>query len=100
MIYSKKQFKIIYVSKFEILLDFKIEIISFRLKAVEIWSEYISYSIGEMCQENGVDKIRSLCERACSLPGFEYSKGNFIWGAYRDFERAILSGYQVNKIDT
>ena len=62
---------------------------------MEIWSEYISYSIGEMCEENGVKRIRALCERACSLAGLDYSKGHFIWGCYRDFERAILSGYQV-----
>lgn len=66
-----------------------------RFEAVPIWLEYIQFSIGGMGEENGIENIRSICEKACSFAGLHVTKGYLLWEAYREFETAILAGYQV-----
>lgn len=66
--------------------------------AVEIWLEFIHFSIGGMGETNGIENVRSVCERAISLAGLHVTKGHILWEAYREFESAILSGYQVTYI--
>lgn len=61
-----------------------------------IWLEYIQFSIGEMGKPNGIEKIRSVCERAISFTGLHVTKGYTLWEAYREFESAILSGLQAS----
>ena len=63
--------------------------------SVEIYLEYIQFSIGDMGKPNGLEAVRGLCERALELAGLDVSKGYALWEAYREFECAILSGLQV-----
>lgn len=62
---------------------------------MDIWFEYIQFTITGMGEANGIEKVREICERAVSLAGLHVNKGHFLWGAYRDFEFALLAGYQV-----
>ncbi len=65
--------------------------------SVEIYLEYIQFSIGDMGKPNGLEAVRGLCEKAVELAGLDVSKGYALWEAYREFESAILSGLQVSK---
>jgi hypothetical protein len=65
------------------------------LKAVGLWLEYIQFSIGGMGDENGIENIRLICEKAIAFAGLHVSKGYALWEAYREFETALLAGYQV-----
>lgn len=81
-----------------LIVFFKSNILNFmiiRFEAVPIWLEYIQFSIGGMGEENGIENIRSICEKACSFAGLHVTKGYLLWEAYREFETAILAGYQV-----
>ena len=70
-------------------------IIIFIYIAVDIWLEYIQFSIGGMNETDGINNVRSICERAIQFAGLHITKGNILWEAYREFETALLSGYQV-----
>lgn len=61
----------------------------------EIWLEYAQYSIGGMGSPGGMDKVRSVFERALTAVGLHMTKGATVWEAYREFENAILSTVQV-----
>lgn len=61
----------------------------------EIWLEYAQYSIGGIGQEGGIEKVRSIFERALTAVGLHVTKGTAIWEAYREFENAILETVQV-----
>ncbi|KAA0716719.1 Squamous cell carcinoma antigen recognized by T-cells 3 [Triplophysa tibetana] len=60
----------------------------------EIWLEYVQYSIGGMGAEGGIERVRSIFERALTAVGLHMIKGTSIWEAYREFEIAILSTVQ------
>ncbi len=60
-----------------------------------MWVEYIQFSIGSLNEPNGLDKIRSICERSVSSGGHHVKKGSILWEAYREFECAILAGLKV-----
>uniref|UniRef100_UPI0037E95751 squamous cell carcinoma antigen recognized by T-cells 3 isoform X2 n=1 Tax=Semicossyphus pulcher TaxID=241346 RepID=UPI0037E95751 len=60
----------------------------------EIWLEYAQYSIGGMGSQGGIDKVRSIFERAVTAVGLHMTKGQTVWEAYREFENAILSTVQ------
>ncbi len=64
-------------------------------KAIDLWLEYIQFSIGGLNEPNGLDKIRSICERAVTNGGYHVKKGSILWEAYREFECAILAGLKV-----
>ncbi|XP_048198720.1 squamous cell carcinoma antigen recognized by T-cells 3 isoform X1 [Perognathus longimembris pacificus] len=55
-----------------------------------IWLEYGQYSVGGIGQKGGLDKVRSVFERALSSVGLHMTKGLAIWEAYREFESAIV----------
>uniref|UniRef100_A0A667ZV56 Spliceosome associated factor 3, U4/U6 recycling protein n=1 Tax=Myripristis murdjan TaxID=586833 RepID=A0A667ZV56_9TELE len=57
----------------------------------DIWLEYAQYSIGGMGSPGGVDKVRSIFERALTAVGLHMTKGETVWEAYREFENAMLS---------
>uniref|UniRef100_A0A665UR30 RRM domain-containing protein n=1 Tax=Echeneis naucrates TaxID=173247 RepID=A0A665UR30_ECHNA len=57
----------------------------------DIWLEYAQYSIGGMGSPGGIDKVRSIFERAVTAVGLHMTKGQTVWEAYREFENAILS---------
>lgn len=63
----------------------------------EIWLEYAQYSIGGIGQEGGIEKVRSIFERALTAVGLHVTKGTALWEAYREFENAILETAQVKK---
>ncbi|XP_053727299.1 squamous cell carcinoma antigen recognized by T-cells 3 [Synchiropus splendidus] len=60
----------------------------------EIWLEYAQYSIGGMGSPGGIEKVRSIFERAVTAVGLHMTKGHTVWEAYREFEDAILSTVQ------
>ncbi|KAM5200110.1 squamous cell carcinoma antigen recognized by T-cells 3 isoform 1-T1 [Hipposideros larvatus] len=55
-----------------------------------IWLEYGQYSVGGIGQKGGLEKVRSVFERALSSVGLHMTKGLPIWEAYREFESAIV----------
>lgn len=61
----------------------------------EIWLEYVQYSIGGMGAQGGIERVRSIFERALTAVGVHVTKGASIWEAYREFEIVILSTVQV-----
>lgn len=65
------------------------------LSGPEIWLEYAQYSIGGIGQEGGIEKVRSIFERALTAVGLHVTKGAAIWEAFREFENAILETVQV-----
>ncbi|OWF39137.1 squamous cell carcinoma antigen recognized by T-cells 3-like [Mizuhopecten yessoensis] len=60
--------------------------------SVQIWLEYVQYSIGGMGLKGGVDRIRAVAERALTAAGLHVTRGAYLWEAYREFENAILAG--------
>ncbi|XP_041642830.1 squamous cell carcinoma antigen recognized by T-cells 3 [Cheilinus undulatus] len=60
----------------------------------DIWLEYAQYSIGGMGSPGGIDRVRSIFERAVTAVGLHMTKGQAVWEAYREFENAILSTVQ------
>ncbi|NXX75168.1 SART3 protein, partial [Urocolius indicus] len=60
----------------------------------EIWLEYAQYSIGGIGQEGGIERVRSIFERALTAVGLHVTKGTALWEAYREFENAILETAQ------
>ncbi|TWW60408.1 squamous cell carcinoma antigen recognized by T-cells 3 [Takifugu flavidus] len=60
----------------------------------DIWLEYAQYSIGGMGLPGGIDKVRSIFERAVTAVGLHMTKGQMVWEAYREFENAIFSTLQ------
>uniref|UniRef100_A0A674MDT1 Spliceosome associated factor 3, U4/U6 recycling protein n=1 Tax=Takifugu rubripes TaxID=31033 RepID=A0A674MDT1_TAKRU len=61
----------------------------------DIWLEYAQYSIGGMGLPGGIDKVRSIFERAVTAVGLHMTKGQMVWEAYREFENAIFSTLQL-----
>lgn len=64
----------------------------------DIWLEYTQYSIGGMASPGGIDRVRSIFERAVTAVGLHMTKGQIVWEAFREFENAILSTLQVGRI--
>uniref|UniRef100_A0A8C2E8H9 Spliceosome associated factor 3, U4/U6 recycling protein n=1 Tax=Cyprinus carpio TaxID=7962 RepID=A0A8C2E8H9_CYPCA len=60
----------------------------------EIWLEYVQYSIGGMGAQGGIERVRSIFERALTAVGLHMTKGASIWEAYREFEIVILAPSQ------
>ncbi|XP_060048957.1 squamous cell carcinoma antigen recognized by T-cells 3 isoform X2 [Erinaceus europaeus] len=56
----------------------------------DIWLEYGQYSVGGIGQKGGLEKVRSVFERALSSVGLHMTKGLAIWEAYREFESAVV----------
>lgn len=67
----------------------------FSISGPDIWLEYAQYSIGGMGLSGGIDKVRSIFERAMTAVGLHVTKGQMVWEAYREFENAIFSTLQV-----
>lgn len=71
-----------------------IELFSFL--GPNIWLEYGQYSVGGIGQKGGLDRVRSVFERALSSVGLHMTKGLAIWEAYREFENAIVEAARVS----
>ena len=63
-----------------------------------IWLEYGQYSVGGIGQKGGLEKVRSVFERALSSVGLHITKGLAIWEAYREFESAIVEAARVSAL--
>lgn len=63
-----------------------------------IWLEYGQYSVGGIGQKGGLEKVRSVFERALSSVGLHMTKGLAIWEAYREFESAIVEAARVSAL--
>ncbi|XP_008140723.2 squamous cell carcinoma antigen recognized by T-cells 3 [Eptesicus fuscus] len=63
-----------------------------------IWLEYGQYSVGGIGQKGGLDKVRSVFERALSSVGLHMTKGLALWEAYREFENAIVEAARLEKV--
>lgn len=62
--------------------------------SVEVWLEYLQFSIGAMGSDQDKDPkktIRQLFERALTAVGLHVTKGAIIWEAYREFENILVS---------
>ncbi|KAK0162802.1 hypothetical protein PV327_006548 [Microctonus hyperodae] len=60
--------------------------------SVEIWLEYVQFSIGLMANsDNATNTIRNLFERALTSVGLHVTKGAIIWEAFREFENILVS---------
>ncbi|KAJ3603768.1 hypothetical protein NHX12_028509 [Muraenolepis orangiensis] len=60
----------------------------------DVWLEYAQYSIGGMGSPGGLEKVRSIFERALTAVGLHMTKGSTVWDAYREFENVMLSTVQ------
>ena len=47
-----------------------------------------------MGETNGIENVRAICENAIKLAGLHFTKGCSLWEVYREFETALLAGYQ------
>ncbi|KAG7200446.1 hypothetical protein KM043_016049 [Ampulex compressa] len=60
--------------------------------SVEVWLEYLQFSIGNMGNEKDAAKnIRQLFERALTAVGLHTIKGAIIWEAFREFETVLYA---------
>lgn len=79
----------------QLIFFFAIMCFFFSISGPDIWLEYAQYSIGGMGLPGGIDKARSIFERAMTAVGLHVTKGQMVWEAYREFENAIFSTLQV-----
>ncbi|EFN81702.1 squamous cell carcinoma antigen recognized by T-cells 3 [Harpegnathos saltator] len=60
--------------------------------SVEVWLEYLQFSIGNMCiEKDGAKNVRQLFERALTTVALHTIKGAIIWEAFREFETVLLT---------
>ncbi|XP_015592738.1 squamous cell carcinoma antigen recognized by T-cells 3 [Cephus cinctus] len=60
--------------------------------SIEVWLEYLQFSIGTMSTEKDAAKhIRQLFERALTAVGLHLTKGAIIWEAFREFENILVA---------
>lgn len=60
--------------------------------SVDIWLEYLQFSIGNMDNEkDGTKNVRQLFERALTSVGLHTIKGAIIWEAFREFEAVLFA---------
>ncbi|XP_051160742.1 squamous cell carcinoma antigen recognized by T-cells 3-like [Leptopilina boulardi] len=60
--------------------------------SVEIWLEYLQFSIGNMGNEkDAAENVRQLFQRALTAVSGHITKGAIIWEAFREFENVLVS---------
>ena len=59
--------------------------------SVDLWLEYCQFCIGGIGTEDGVNNARDVFEKAITSCGRNIAKGSYVWDAYREFERTLLS---------
>ncbi|XP_076641280.1 spliceosome associated factor 3, U4/U6 recycling protein [Halictus rubicundus] len=60
--------------------------------SVEVWLEYLQFSIGNMGTDKDAAKnVRQLFERALTAVGLHTIKGAIIWEAFREFEAVLYA---------
>lgn len=65
------------------------------LTGIDLWLEYVQFSIGCMSDTAGTDTIRGLMERALSAGGLHVPNGNVLFEVYNEFEKLILMSLKV-----
>lgn len=63
---------------------------------IDLWLEYVQFSIGCMTDNTGTESIRQLMERALMAGGLHVPNGNVLWEVYIVFEKLILNSLKVN----
>lgn len=64
---------------------------------IDLWLEYVQFSIGCMSDTTGTDIIRELMERALTAGGLHVPNGNFLYEVYNEFEKLILISLKVKR---
>ncbi|XP_050434403.1 squamous cell carcinoma antigen recognized by T-cells 3 [Adelges cooleyi] len=59
--------------------------------SIDLWLEYVQFSIGCMTDNAGTDTIRQLMEKALAAGGLHVPNGNVLWEVYIVFEKLILA---------
>ncbi|XP_066592775.1 squamous cell carcinoma antigen recognized by T-cells 3-like [Prorops nasuta] len=60
--------------------------------SVEVWLEYLQFSIGNMgADKDASKKVRQLFEQALTAVGLHTIKGAIIWEAFREFESVLYA---------
>ena len=60
--------------------------------SVEVWLEYLQFSIGNMgIEKDAAKNVRQLFERALTDVGLHTIKGAIIWEAFREFEAVLYA---------
>uniref|UniRef100_A0A3Q0S8U8 Spliceosome associated factor 3, U4/U6 recycling protein n=1 Tax=Amphilophus citrinellus TaxID=61819 RepID=A0A3Q0S8U8_AMPCI len=66
----------------------------------DIWLEYAQYSIGGMGSPGGIDRVRSIFERAVTAVGLHMTKGQMVWEAIPSHEEQEMLNTQLERIHT
>lgn len=65
--------------------------------SVEIWLEYLQFSIGNMGNEkDAAENVRQLFQRALTAVSGHITKGAIIWEAFREFENVLVSMIDIS----
>lgn len=67
----------------------------FLFTGIDLWLEFVQFSIGCMSDDAGTDAVRELMERALAAGGLHVTQGSFLWEVYREFEKLILLSLKV-----
>lgn len=62
---------------------------------IDLWLEFLQFSIGFMSDDAGTDVVRELMERALAAGGLHVTDGTILWEVYREFEKLILITLKV-----
>jgi len=62
---------------------------------IDLWLEYVQFSIGCMSDTTGTDNIRKLMEHALTAGGLHVPNGNVLYEVYNEFEKLILISLKV-----
>lgn len=80
--------------KFHLVLVIYIIFINLYL-GIDLWLEFVQFSIGCMFDKTGPLKIRELMERALGAGGLHVPNGNVLFEVYNEFEKLILMSLKV-----
>lgn len=69
----------------------------FFCSGIDLWLEFLQFSIGYMSDSTGTDKVRELMERALRAGSLHVPNGNFLFEVYIEFEKLILTSIKVGK---
>lgn len=67
------------------------------ITGIDLWLEYVQFSIGCMSDTTGTDIIRELMERALTAGGLHVPNGNVLYEVYNEFEKLILISLKVKR---
>lgn len=71
--------------------------IFFSFTGIDLWLEFVQFSIGCMSDTTGTDRIRELMERALGAGGLHVPNGNVLFEVYIEFEKLVLIPLKVEE---